>query len=101
MSTAVVGGPADLFLEINGLQVGPIFTATDVTGSWENWLALWNLGSATTADIRIFNADTSVFPNDYYIDDISFSAIPLPAAVWLFGSGFIGLIGLARRKTHA
>ena len=26
------------------------------------------------------------------------SAIPIPAAVWLFGSGLIGLIGIARRK---
>jgi hypothetical protein len=28
----------------------------------------------------------------------SISAIPLPPAVWLFGSGLIGLFGLARRK---
>ena len=28
----------------------------------------------------------------------SVSAVPVPAAVWLFGSGLIGLIGLARRK---
>ena len=26
------------------------------------------------------------------------SAVPLPAAVWLFGSGLIGLIGIARRN---
>ena len=26
------------------------------------------------------------------------SQVPVPATVWLFGSGFIGLIGLARRK---
>ena len=26
------------------------------------------------------------------------SAVPLPASVWLFGSGLIGLVGLARRK---
>ena len=26
------------------------------------------------------------------------SAVPIPAAVWLFGSGLIGLIGIARRK---
>ena len=26
------------------------------------------------------------------------SSVPVPAAVWLFGSGLIGLIGLARRK---
>jgi hypothetical protein len=25
--------------------------------------------------------------------------VPLPAAVWLFGSGLLGLIGIARRKT--
>ena len=27
-----------------------------------------------------------------------FSAVPVPAAVWLFGSGLLGLIGIARRK---
>ena len=26
------------------------------------------------------------------------SAVPIPSAVWLFGSGLIGLVGLARRK---
>jgi hypothetical protein len=30
---------------------------------------------------------------------ISYSVVPVPAAVWLFGSGLIGLIGVARRKT--
>jgi len=29
------------------------------------------------------------------------TAVPVPAAVWLFGSGLIGLIGLVRRKTHS
>ena len=32
------------------------------------------------------------------IDNISFTVVPVPAAVWLFGSGLIGLIALARRK---
>lgn len=27
------------------------------------------------------------------------SAIPVPAAVWLFGSGLLGLLGMARRKS--
>ena len=27
------------------------------------------------------------------------TAVPVPAAVWLFGSGLLGLIGLARRKS--
>ena len=29
---------------------------------------------------------------------LSVSAVPVPAAVWLFGSGLIGLIGFAKRK---
>lgn len=35
----------------------------------------------------------------FTLDNLEYvSAIPIPAAVWLFGSGLIGLIGLARRK---
>ena len=30
--------------------------------------------------------------------DITPSAVPVPAAVWLFGSGLLGLVGVARRK---
>jgi len=26
------------------------------------------------------------------------SAVPLPAAVWMFGCGLLGLFGVARRK---
>lgn len=29
---------------------------------------------------------------------LSVSAVPVPAAVWLFGSGLLGLIGIARRR---
>ena len=29
------------------------------------------------------------------------SAVPVPAAVWLFGSGLLGLVGVARRKQAA
>lgn len=29
---------------------------------------------------------------------MGFSPVPLPAAAWLFGSGLLGLIGVARRK---
>lgn len=32
-------------------------------------------------------------------DQSQLSAVPVPAAVWLFGSGLIGLAGIARRKS--
>lgn len=31
-------------------------------------------------------------------DDLTFSAVPLPAAFYLFSSGLLGLIGISRRK---
>ena len=33
-----------------------------------------------------------------YTKSIYISAIPVPATVWLFGSGLIGLVGIARRR---
>ena len=30
--------------------------------------------------------------------NFSFTTVPVPAAVWLFGSGLLGLVGVARRK---
>ena len=34
------------------------------------------------------------------LDGVSISIIPIPTAIWLFGSGLIGLIGIARRKAR-
>ena len=33
------------------------------------------------------------------LDNLTFRPVPVPAAVWLFGSGLLGLIGFARRKS--
>jgi len=35
------------------------------------------------------------------LDGVTVTAVPLPMAAWLFGSGFIGLIAIARRKQTA
>ena len=34
-------------------------------------------------------------------DNLNFAPIPVPAAVWLFGSGLLGLVGVARRRRKA
>jgi hypothetical protein len=50
------------------------------------------------------NNDFLTLP-DHNIADLSnvraFSVVPIPAAIWLFGSGLLGLIGIARRKNAA
>lgn len=34
------------------------------------------------------------------LDKVSLKAVPVPAAVWLFGSGMLGLLGLGKRKRN-
>jgi hypothetical protein len=43
--------------------------------------------------------DSSCATND--VQSFYVSAIPVPAAAWLFGSGLIGLVGISRRKRSA
>jgi len=46
---------------------------------------------------------TGGFKNFFYTLHLegTVSAVPVPAAVWLFGSGLLGLVGVARRKRQA
>lgn len=70
-----------------------------------DWTRLSVIGQApagtTTANVlllHIFDAANSDPASAVYFDDASLTAVPAPAAVWLFGSGLIGLIGIARKK---
>ena len=93
ISTAVAGGPADLTVQVNGTQLGSSFTAPAATGTWDNWLETWNSGASTLADIRIFNTDLSTFPNDFYVDDISFF-VPEPSTL------ILAILALLSRLAH-
>ena len=41
------------------------------------------------------------FSNNSANFNFTAAAVPVPAAVWLFGSGLLGLVGVARRKKSA
>lgn len=55
-----------------------------------------DLGGQIIGRIRI--EDQPVGTHIVGIDNLAFTPVPIPLAVWLFGSGFIGLIGIARRR---
>lgn len=71
---------------------------TRLTSGWESTLIDQN------SDVWAKVTDPDVFP---FLDDGNFadftevSAIPVPAALWLFGSGLLGLVGISRRKKSA
>jgi hypothetical protein len=58
-----------------------------------NWGAV-NSSAVTEIQFEV----TGVQNMDSIIDNFT-AAVPVPAAVWLFGSGLLGLIGIARKKT--
>ena len=54
--------------------------------------------SCTGYELVYYGPFVATGPHAGYIGVVS--AVPVPAAAWLFGSGIIGLIGIARRKVH-
>ena len=73
----------------------------------------WDLGLVPTGATAAFiefsqgmgpiDVPNGTLPGTILIDDLNLgvvSAVPVPAAVWLFGSGLLGLVGVARRKSR-
>jgi len=58
----------------------------------DDWSIVWGLDDPFSPDPNTENGAVGTF----LVKDLS--EVPIPAAVWLFGSGLIGLIGVARRK---
>lgn len=53
-------------------------------------------------ELRVTAGETGNFSQDYALAwRMEVAAVPLPAAAWLFGSGVVGLIGLARHRMSA
>jgi len=79
--------------EVISLTGGNLF----MVGLWDG--SAWLMDTATTqlpangAQLE-FNVGGSVLAVDVAV-------IPIPASVWLFGSGLLGLVGIARRKKVA
>ncbi len=108
-------------------EIGPDVedTYVDISKNGTNWFSVGKVGGSTSGiDIDAFGWNTSDFfsyvrltddPNEGQqgsggtvgadIDAVGAissapAVIPIPAAVWLFGSGLIGLIGVSVRNRH-
>ena len=96
----------NIFTDSGRITYGGTTSTVDfMVGLSDDFRLIWDI-NLTTFEV------TSVFENFAYITTvdpfygagfttvelISVSAVPLPAAIWLFASGLIGLIGVARRK---
>jgi hypothetical protein len=70
-------------------QVDYIFEARfSNTGAYEPYLDFFDAQQTAPSALTQSNFDGQLF----------YSPVPIPAAVWLFGSGLLGLISIARKK---
>jgi hypothetical protein len=61
------------------------------TGDWCHANKVWD-------ELGVGFTDSSDTLYTSYDNAFYYNPVPIPAAVWLFGSGLIGLVGIARRK---
>ena len=74
-----------------------------VTSSWDVTATGNTIGD--TAVVTVNNATilptSSAFPGFHPTFSGALTQVPVPAAVWLMGSGLLGLVGVARRRRHS
>jgi len=91
-----LGGPGgsgnSLLVFIDNLQVGSI--SNSYGGEFWGFIS-----DSPFTSVKLMGGGGTNQQN-YRLDDMVYSPVPVPAAVWLFGSGLIGLIGVARRKAR-
>ena len=88
----------------------PCLALTCEVGATLNLLNMQYLQSGSIAELSLNPTDQRGIlysqyrdyepDNTWYVSQ-SYEVVPIPAAVWLFGSGLLGLIGIARRKKAA
>ena len=81
----------ELSFKVSGVSLGnfdPLFAAHVAGFEWRN------IGDERHSLCSGKDCLTSA----YFTGSMSSAPVPIPAAVWLFGSGLIGLVAVARRK---
>jgi len=76
-------------------------TAIEATTDWANYSHSYTLNSAADAFkvVLVGNVGTGTVGFDnLMIDNLNASAVPVPAAAWLFGSALAGLVAVRRKK---
>jgi hypothetical protein len=106
--TANCSGPGEInaitFGSFAGLTVGSgyLVGSLSFTGAAEGISVLSMLDNDLPSGPFTNLFGTPIDPGMMYAGaTVVVSAVPVPAAVWLFGSGLLGLVGVARRRNAA
>jgi len=96
-SASVAGGGTTAVWSGAGL-IADVQDWVDNGGNF-GWILRGNETAAGSAK-RFSSSENALHPTPVLSIDYTAAVVPVPAAVWLFGSGLLGLVGIARRKTR-
>ena len=95
----LIGGPvAASFL--NGTWDQPVFGTLDDIAGGSNVLRVFQFDASGTQPIGHLRMSQAGFV-EWQQAAFGGPVVPVPAAVWLFGTGLVGLAGLARRRSQS
>ena len=88
----IVNNPDEL-AKFSDIPSGDFWSGTELDEDQAFTFRFWGLNGGTQ-----INSGKPTLGYGWAVRDGGVSSVPVPAAVWLFGSGLLGLVGLARRK---
>jgi hypothetical protein len=83
--------------DIGGSEVFKSLVDDHVVGKWYTFTGTF-VASSTQSIIYFQSLTSGTLGN--FIDEVSVSAVPVPAAVWLFGSALVGLVTFGSRRSR-
>ena len=98
-STATSCGLASCDIDV--IQVWDISGNTYTSGDPVAWRKAGNGSTTTLGPDGLRGTPMIDGAFNGFNANFDFTVVPVPAAVWLFGSGLLGLVGVARRKKSA
>jgi hypothetical protein len=92
-------GPAGTNAKIGAL----IGTLSSTPSGWNDWFLIGYQTQVTLSSASHIYASVNdtYYPNDTGFFEVNVSPVPVPAAVWLFGSGLVGLVGFNRKRSQS
>jgi hypothetical protein len=121
VTDGVASGKIKISGKIDELGIKGVLMTADLKGAWDadgtligfNTMNIWcndginaylGGGGCTTNEVIYLNLLQAIGPDagarKIKTAGIAVTSVPVPAAAWLFGSGLLGLITMARRRGH-